>query len=108
STLVFSFIGFETQSIAIGGRSVVDVTLTEDMASLDEVVVVGYGVQKKASLTSAISTMEGDEISSIPMTDISNGLGGRLSGVIVKQTSGEPGRDGSDIFIRGISTTGSS
>src|SRR5690606_10500088 len=51
STLVFSFIGFESQSIAIGGRSIIDVTLSEDISSLDEVVVVGYGIQRKANLT---------------------------------------------------------
>lgn len=108
STLVFSFIGFESQSIAIGGRSVIDVVLGEDMASLDEVVVVGYGTQKKTSVTAAVSSIKGEEISQLPVTNLSNGLGGRLAGVIVRQGSGEPGRDGSNIYIRGISSTGNS
>lgn len=106
SILVFSFIGYETQRIEIGDRAVVDVVLQEDMAALDEVVVVGYGVQKKTSVTAAVSSIKGEEIARVPTTNLSNNLGGRLSGVIVKQGSGEPGRDGSNIFIRGISTTG--
>lgn len=108
STLVFSFIGFQSQTVDLGGRSVIDVVLEEDMASLDEVVVVGYGVQKKTSVTAAVSSIKGAEIANVPTTNLSNNLGGRLSGVIVKQGSGEPGRDGSNIFIRGISTTGAS
>ncbi|MEX2591508.1 MAG: TonB-dependent receptor, partial [Anditalea sp.] len=77
-----------------------------DSQNLDEVVVVGYGTQKKTSLTSAVSSLKGEDISLIPLTNLGNSLGGRLSGIIVKQNSGEPGRDGSNIFIRGISTTG--
>ena len=106
--LVFSFIGFETQTIAIGERSVIDIVLAEDMTSLDEVVVVGYGTQKKTSVTAAVSSIDGEEISKLPVTNLSNGLGGRLAGVIVRQGSGEPGRDGSNIYIRGISSTGNS
>src|SRR5690606_21640700 len=60
STLVFSFIGFETQRISVGGQSIIDVTLTEDLASLDEVVVVGYGTQKKVNLTGAVASVDGD------------------------------------------------
>lgn len=108
STLVFSFIGFQSQTVEVGGRSVINITLREDMTSLDEVVVVGYGTQKKTSVTAAVSSIKGADIASVPTTNLSNNLGGRLSGVIVKQGSGEPGRDGSNIFIRGISTTGSS
>ena len=74
--------------------------------SLGEVVVVGYGTQKKTSLTAAVSTLKGKDISDVPIANLSNGLGGRVSGVIVKQGSGEPGRDGSNIFIRGIASTG--
>ncbi len=74
--------------------------------SLDEVVVVGYGTQKKESVTAAISTLKGKEMASTPITNLSNGLGGRVSGVIVRQNNGEPGNDGSNIYIRGISSTG--
>src|SRR5690606_7342089 len=70
STLVFSFIGFETQSIAIGDRSVIDVTLSEDMASLDEVVVVGYGIQRKANLTGAVDQVTSEVFENRPISNI--------------------------------------
>jgi TonB-linked SusC/RagA family outer membrane protein len=105
--LVFSFVGYLTQEIELGGRSRVDVQLEPDTKALNEVVVVGYGTQKKTTLTAAVSTMKGGQLAEIPVTNLSNGLGGRLSGVIVKQGSGEPGKDGSNIYIRGISSTGS-
>ncbi|WP_236974302.1 SusC/RagA family TonB-linked outer membrane protein [Membranihabitans maritimus] len=107
AVLVISYIGYQTQEISVAGKTNITITLLEDSQTLDEVVVVGYGTQKKTSLTSAVSSMEGDEINSIPVTDLSNSIGGRLSGVIVKQASGEPGVDGSDIFVRGVSTIGS-
>src|SRR5690606_15932385 len=107
AVLVFSFVGYETTEITVGNESHLAVALKIDERALEEVVVVGYGVQKKTSVTAAVSSMKGEEIASVPTTNLSNNLGGRLSGVIVKQGSGEPGRDGSNIFIRGISTTGS-
>ncbi|RRB02684.1 SusC/RagA family TonB-linked outer membrane protein [Larkinella rosea] len=106
AVLVFSFVGYEPQEVLVGGRSEINVSLKPDIKALSEVVVVGYGVQKKTSVTAAVSTLKGTEIASVPVTNLSNGLGGRLPGVIVKQASGEPGRDGSNIFVRGISSTG--
>lgn len=107
SVLVFSSIGFVAQELPTAGRTEINVTLSAQESDLDEVVVVGYGTQKKTSLTAAVSTMKGSEITSVPSSNMTNNLGGRLSGVIVKQASGQPGQDGSNIFIRGISTTGS-
>ncbi|GAB3898107.1 TonB-dependent receptor [Larkinella knui] len=106
AVLVFSFVGYEPQEVLVGGRTEINISLKPDIKALSEVVVVGYGVQKKTSVTAAVSTMKGDEIASVPVTNLSNSLGGRLPGVIVKQASGEPGRDGSNIYIRGISSTG--
>ena len=106
-TLIFSFVGYQSQEVPVD-RASIDIQLTADIKSLTEMVVVGYGVQKKTSVTAAVSTLKGDEVAAIPITNLSNSLGGRLSGVIVKQGSGEPGRDGSSIFIRGISSTGAS
>ncbi|WP_460635852.1 SusC/RagA family TonB-linked outer membrane protein [Larkinella harenae] len=106
AVLVFSFVGYEPQEVLVGGRTEINVGLKPDVKALSEVVVVGYGVQKKTSVTAAVSAMKGEEIASVPVTNLSNGLGGRLPGVIVKQGSGEPGRDGSNIYIRGISSTG--
>lgn len=106
SILIFQSVGYVEKQISIGSRSVIDVRLHTFSQSLDQVVVVGYGTQKKTSLTAAVSTLQGKDLITLPTTDLSNNLGGRMSGVIVKQTTGEPGKDGSSIFIRGISTTG--
>ena len=108
ATLVVSYIGFATKEVRVSGQASLSVILEDSAAGLDEVVVVGYGTQKKSSLTSAISTMEGEEISTIPSSNISNSIGGRMSGILVRQVSGQPGNDASDIYIRGVSTTGSS
>ncbi len=105
-SLVFSSVGFRSEIMRVNGRTEINISLQVEASSLDQVVVVGYGTQKKASLTSAISTLKGKDIAAIPLTDLSNGLGGRVSGVIFRQGSGEPGQDASRIFVRGISTTG--
>lgn len=105
--LIYSSMGFLSQEKAVQAQNVLNVVLIEGKSDLEEVVVVGYGQQKKTTLTAAVSTMKASEISSVPTANLSNNLGGRMSGVIVKQVSGEPGRDGSNIFIRGTSTTGS-
>ncbi len=105
--LVFSHIGFRETTVTVPtGDDAIHVVLELSENILDDVVVVGYGVQKKTSVTAAVSTMKGESIRSIPISNLSNGLGGRLPGVITKQGSGEPGRDEANIFIRGISSTG--
>lgn len=104
--LVFSSVGYSSLTVDVTHAGRLDIVLSQTSQSLGEVVVVGYGTQKKTSLTAAVSTMKGKELTSLPTTNLTNNLGGRMSGVIVKQTTGEPGKDGSSIFIRGISTTG--
>jgi TonB-linked SusC/RagA family outer membrane protein len=106
SVLVVSYVGFKTQEIEIGSETYFPVSLVATTSKLDEVVVVGYGTQKKTSLTAAVSSIKGNEVAGVPVANISNALGGRVSGVIFKQGSGEPGYDGSNILIRGFSTTG--
>ena len=91
STLVFSFIGFETQSIVVGGRSIINVVLSEDMASLDEVVVVGYGTQKKSDLTGSVGSINEETLKQRPTTNIEQALSGRIAGVDVSINSGRPG-----------------
>jgi TonB-linked SusC/RagA family outer membrane protein len=108
STLVFSFIGFETQSISIGDQSLIDVTLREDMTSLDEVVVVGYGTQKKVNLTGAVSTVNAEQIEGVPATNVGVLLQGRMPGVAIQQGTGQPGRDHPRILIRGLGTMNNS
>ena len=106
SILIFSFVGYESQEIDAGNKTSLEVILKADVKSLSELVVVGYGTQKKTSVTAAVGTLKGGDIAETPISNLSNGLGGRIAGVIVKQNSGEPGKDGSNIFIRGISSTG--
>lgn len=105
-TLRISFTGLEDYTIVIANQQSLNIALNESQNGLNEVIVVGYGTQKKTSVTAAVSTLKGSEIASVPISNLSNGLGGRVAGVIVKQGSGEPGKDGSNIFIRGISSTG--
>ena len=104
--LVFSFIGYTSVEIPVAGRSVIDVALVSDLKTLEEVVVVGYGVQKKTSLTAAVSSVKGESLKAIPASTVTNSLGGRMSGLIVRQNSGEPGKDDNSIYIRGIATRG--
>jgi TonB-linked SusC/RagA family outer membrane protein len=104
--LVFSFIGFVTQEVSISSRTTVDVTLVADVQQLSEVVVVGYGEQKKATVTGSVTSVKGDVITQAPVTNLSNALAGRLPGVVFVNRSGEPGYDGSQIRIRGTNTIG--
>lgn len=104
--LVFRSIGYTTQEIPINGKSGINVQLVGDPRSLNEIVVVGYGSQKKATLTGSISQVKGAELVKSPQPNLSNSLAGRFSGVIVNNRSGEPGYDGSNITVRGLATTG--
>ncbi|MDF9796379.1 TonB-linked SusC/RagA family outer membrane protein [Catalinimonas alkaloidigena] len=102
-TLVFSSIGYVSQEIAVGGRSEVNVALSEDVTSLDEIVVVGYGTQKKENVIGAISTISGKEIENRPITNSTQALQG-AKGVYVNQTGAQPGRSQATIRIRGQGT----
>ena len=108
SVVLFRYLGYQEKRVAITNETNVNVQLTMGTQSLDDVVVVAFGTQKKTSVTSAVSSLKGDEIASVPLTNLTNGIGGRMPGVIFQQSSGEPGNDASAIFIRGIATTGSS
>lgn len=106
-TLVFSFIGYETKEVAVGSKTNISIHLVENAQMLDDVVVVGYGVQKKVNLTGAVSAVKGDELASRPITNVGSGLQGMLPGVSIVQPSGQPGNDGMSIVVRGISTLNS-
>lgn len=108
AVLVFQYIGFDSQEIKLEGKSVVNVVLKENQKTLDEYVVVGYGTQKKVTKTGAVSSVKGTELQQSPNVNISNSLVGRIPGIIAVNNSGEPGYDGSRIFIRGRSTLGNS
>jgi TonB-linked SusC/RagA family outer membrane protein len=105
-TLVFSFIGYSSQEVNLNGKSSYQIHLQPDSKSLNEVVVVGYGTEKKATLTGSVSVIKGGDMVKSPQPDLSNSFAGRISGVIANNTSGEPGYDGSSLYIRGLATTG--
>jgi len=105
--LVFSYVGYTSQEQTVGNRTNINVQLGSESKTLTELVVVGYGTQKKATLTGSISQVKGSELMKSPQPNLSNSLAGRFSGVIVNNRSGEPGVDGSTITVRGLATTGS-
>ena len=102
--LVVSFVGMETQEIPMKGKGIFDIVLKSSNTLLEEVQVVAYGAQKKVTLTGSISSVNTDELLKVPTASIGNMLSGVLSGVSSIQSSGQPGGDDPDVFIRGIST----
>ena len=104
AVLVFSYIGFESQEVKVGGQININVNMSEESNSLDEVVVVGYGSQKRASVVGSITAIEPAQLQQGTTRAVSNNLAGQLAGVIAVQRNGEPGSDGSDFWIRGISS----
>lgn len=105
TVLVFSYVGFKTQEIVVDGQSVINVLMEEDTSLLDEVVVVGYGTQKKSVITGAISGVKQTELEDLPITRVEQTLQGRVSGVTIAATSGQPGSN-STVRVRGITTLG--
>lgn len=101
--LVFSYIGYIEKEIAVGNKTNMDVDLEEDLYGIDEVVVTGYGVQKKSDLTGAISSVSGDKLTKLPIANVEQALQGQAAGVNIVSKSGRPG-EGVDIKIRGISS----
>lgn len=104
SKLQFSFIGYKEQVVSIKKGISLNIVLEEDAQMLGEVEVVAYGVQKKVSITGAISSMKGDDLLKTPAGSISNILSGQVTGISSVQYSGEPGADAADIYVRGIAT----
>lgn len=103
--LVFSFIGFASERIAVGNKQVIDVSLGEDAAALDEVVVVGYGTQSKRTVTGNIAKLTAEDIAEVPTPSIQNTIAGKAAGVQVTQTNGKV-EGGIDIRIRGVASIG--
>lgn len=99
SVLVFSSIGYKEQQEPVGARSVFNVTLREEAQSIDDVVVVGYGVQKKGLLTGSVASISTEKLTSAPTDNISNMLGGKLPGLVSRQTSGVPGENEASVYI---------
>ena len=107
STLVISYIGLKSSEFVVGTKTQIDIQLENDPQSLDEVVMVGYGTQKKISVVGAQSTIRTEELQQ-PVANLGTMLAGRISGLTGVQRSGLPGFDGADLWIRGISTFGAS
>lgn len=106
ATLVVSSVGFEPQEIKVGNRTSLNVELRSASGELQQVVVVGYGTQRKATLTGSVTSVKGTDITKSPTMNVSNSLAGRLPGLVTVTPSGEPGYDGTVLRIRGINTLG--
>lgn len=107
--LLFSYVGFETQDILVKKETVINVVLKEAKLSvLDEVVITGTGATKKISVSGAITSLDVNVLKSTPSSNITNALAGNVAGVLAMQTSGQPGKNTSEFWIRGISTFGAS
>ena len=107
STLVISYIGYTSATVKVNGRNNITVTLKEDAQTLNDVVVIGYGVQKKSDLTGAVASVKGDEIKNLSTTDAGAALQGKVSGVQIINTSGDP-TAGASIRVRGYSSNSGS
>lgn len=103
--LIFSYVGFSTKEIVINNANPLKVILAEDLQSLDEVVVIGYGTQKKSVVTGAISSVKAADIESLPVERVEQALQGRVSGVVIAADAGQPGSS-STVRVRGITTFG--
>ena len=106
AVLVFSYVGFGNKEFALKGKTSVDMQFKNNDSALKDVVVVGYATQKKVTVTGAVATVKGSELEKTPTVNLSNSLAGRLPGVSAIQSSGEPGKDGSVIRVRGTNTMG--
>ncbi len=105
-TLSFSFIGMKNQEIVIGNQTAINITLVSEVTDLDEVVVVGYGTQKRANVVGSVTTVNGDKLAAIPAMNVSNAISGYLPGSVVIQQTGEPGQMRPRVLVRGRTTLG--
>lgn len=105
-TLIVSSLNYTSKQVHLHGQTNLQITLQEKSQQVDEVVVVGYGTQRKATLTGSVTQINADEINESKSPNIANSLAGRMPGLVVNNRSGEPGADGSSILIRGSGTTG--
>ncbi|MCX2429414.1 MULTISPECIES: SusC/RagA family TonB-linked outer membrane protein [unclassified Pedobacter] len=105
AVLVFTYVGYNKQEVLTKGKTTVNTQLTANAQSLNELVVVGYGTQKKSTLAGSVAVVKGSDLVKSPQPNLSNSLAGRVSGVVINNRGGEPGYDGSKILIRGLGTT---
>ncbi|NJK94400.1 MAG: TonB-dependent receptor plug domain-containing protein, partial [Bacteroidales bacterium] len=103
SVLLVSFLGYNTERISVNGQNSFEIKLVPDITQLQEIVVVGYGTQKKVNVTGSVATLDGKKIERVPVANTTNTLVGRLPGLIAVNRSGEPGYDDASLSIRGFS-----
>ncbi|MEN8118312.1 MAG: TonB-dependent receptor [Bacteroidota bacterium] len=104
AVLQYSFVGMLTQEIEVGTQTTIDVTMQIDAIGIEEVITVGYGTQKKVNLTGSVSSVSGAELVKRPSANVANLLQGKVAGLSVTQASGQPGKDGAVMRVRGIGT----
>ncbi|WP_163323774.1 SusC/RagA family TonB-linked outer membrane protein [Draconibacterium mangrovi] len=104
--IIFSFVGMKSQEFEVGAQATINVTLLADAIGLEEVVAVGYGTQKKATLTGSVINVDGEDLKNVATTNVSQSIAGKLPGVVAISNGGEPGYDGVSILIRGVNTFG--
>lgn len=107
AVLVITFVGFQTKEVAVKTATTdLAITLSPGINSLDDVIVIGYGTQKKQLSTASVARVKGEQLAVVPAANISNSLAGRATGVITRANGGRPGADNATIYVRGIATTG--
>ena len=106
STLVFSYIGYVSQEISAKGKKDFTITLKEDSETLEEVVVVGYGTQKKVNLTGSVSSVSAKDIQDVPTSNTASLLQGRMPGLVISQNGGQAGKEDMEVRVRGVGTFG--
>lgn len=107
AVLVISFIGMRAQEVPVGEKTVLNIVMEEENIGIEEVVAVGYGVQKKVNLTGSVAAVQGEVLKSRPVAAVGSGLQGLLPGVTVTSSSGQPGSPGVNILVRGVNTINS-
>ena len=107
SVLIISFIGFNTEEVPVGNKTFIDMELVPNLTTLEAAIIVGYGQTKRLTNTGAVSSIQASEIRTVPIPSVQNALVGKLPGFFSVQRSGQPGRDASDFFIRGVSSLNS-
>ena len=103
ATLIFSFLGYQTQQIEVGGRAVINVTMVLDFSELEEIVVVGYGTQKKSDITGSVVSVPKERLENLPVTDLSQAIQGTTAGLNITQGSSVPGSTGG-LQVRGLNS----
>ncbi len=107
AVLVISYVGFQIKEVAVNaGASDMMIALSPGINSLEDVIVIGYGTQKKQLSTASVARVKGEQLAAVPAANISNSLAGRATGVITRANGGRPGADNATIYVRGIATTG--